>query len=147
MVASALVGLPPASQNDWYIVLGSYRGYEMSNMDPDIGIPTLAAPPGALHGHSRAPQTIASYSVLILLWVLITSTRSALLFPKKDLRWGLDDYATIFGASGVIAWLAIAIAMYLGVGAGSQIYDITYDEFNRFIDASASSFSARIINS
>ena len=123
MNGSALVGLPPANQNDWYIVRGFYRGYEVPNTNPDIGIPLLAAPP-------------VVYSVLILLFVTITSVRLALRFFKKDLRWGLDDYAIIFGASGAITWLAIAIAKVLVGGAGRHIYDITYEELNLFIDVS-----------
>lgn len=146
MNGSALVGLPPANQNDWYIVRGFYRGYEVPNMNPDIGIPLLAAPPGAPHGQTRGPQTIAAYAVLIVLLVTITSARLALRFFKKDLRWGLDDYAIIFGASGAITWLAIAIAMVLVGGAGRHIYDITYEELNRFIDVSAVSMPKRFLN-
>lgn len=102
-----------------------------------MGIPLLAAPPGAPHGQTRGLQMTAAYSVLISLLVIITSARLALRFFKKDLRWGLDDYAIIFGATGTVTWLAIAIAIVNYGGAGQHIYDITYKELNRFITVSS----------
>ena len=136
MSGSALVGEPPANQNDYYIIKGFYRGYDVPAMNYSEGIPLLVAPPGAPHGQNRGPGIIASYSVLIFLIVAITSTRLALRYFKKTLKWGLDDYAIILGASGAVSWLAICIAMVIVGGAGHHIYDITYDQFNRFIEVS-----------
>ncbi len=145
MSGSALVGNPPANQNDFYIVRGFYRSYNLPFMNPEEGIPVLKAPPGAPHGQNRGPGIIGSYSVLIFLLVVITSTRLALRYFKKNLKWGPDDYAIILGASGACAWIAITIAMVLVGGSGKHIYDITYAEFNWFIDVSRSHGLRRMI--
>lgn len=136
MNRSALVGDPPANQDDFYIIRGFYRGYGLPLMNPEDGIPPLKAPPGAPHGQNRGPGIIASYSVLIFLIVTITSARLALRYFRKTLKWGPDDYAIILGAGGACTWVAIAIAMVLVGGSGRHIYDITYEEFNWFIDVS-----------
>ena len=135
MSGSALVGDPPANQNDFYIVRGFYRSYGLP-LSPEEGIPALKAPPGAPHDQNRGPGIIGSYAVLIFLLVTITSARLALRYFKKNLKWGPDDYAIILGASGACAWIAITIAMVLVGGSGQHIYDITYVEFNWFIDVS-----------
>ena len=138
MSGSALVGEPPANQNDYYIIKGFYRGYNLPVMNYSEGIPLLVAPPGASHGQNRGPGIIGSYSVLIFLLMAITSARLALRYFKKTLKWGPDDYAIILGASGAVTWLAVCIAMAVVGGAGRHIYDITYDQFNRFIEVSRS---------
>lgn len=138
MSGSALVGNPPANQNDFYIIRGFYRGYNLPLANPEEGIPILKAPPGAPHGQNRGPSIIASYSVLLFLLVTITSARLALRYFKKNLKWGPDDYAIILGASGACAWVIICIAMVVMGGAGQHIYDITYVQLDWFIDVSRS---------
>ena len=138
MSGSALVGNPPANQNDYDIIRGFYLGYNLPATNYTEGIPLLRAPPGAPHGQNQGPGIICSYSVLIFLLVAITSARLALRYFNKALRWGPDDYAIIIGASGAVTWLAIAIAQVVVGGAGQHIYDITYVQFNMFIDVSKS---------
>ena len=138
MSGSALVGNPPANQNDFYIIRGFFRGYNLPLENAEEGIPILKAPPGAPHGQNRGPSIIAPYSILLFLLVTITSARLALRYFKKTLKWGPDDYAIILGASGACTWVIIAIAMVVVGAAGQHIYDITYVEFDRFIEVSRS---------
>ena len=138
MSGSALVGDPPANQNDFFIVRGFYRGFDLPLANYSEGIPLLKAPPGAPHGQNLGPRIIASYSVLLFLLVTITSARLALRYFKKTLKWGPDDYAIILGASAACTWFAITIAMVFVGGSGKHIYDVTYVEFNWFIDVSRS---------
>ena len=140
MADSALIGYPPANQNDWYIVRGFYRATGVSR-SPDHGIPSLKAKPGAPHAHSHGAQDIATNSVIIILLTLITSARLSLRYFRKDLRWGPDDYAIILGLAGVVSWFSLGIAKVQVGGAGKHMSDITYDELNRFVEVRVLDFA------
>lgn len=74
------------------------------------GISSVKVPPGAAHD-SRQGTIIAQMAVTIALISLITITRLLLRAFKRDLKWGLDDWAIIMGLIGVIAWLTLTILM------------------------------------
>ena len=142
MPESAFVGYPPVNQRDWWIVRGFYRALHLPNKNPDLGIPSMRAKPGAPHGESNASGTIALNCIMISLVTIITTTRLALRYFRKDLRWGPDDYVMILGLLGVVAWFSLAIAKVQYAGVGKHSFDITYAELDWFIDVGALSMSS-----
>lgn len=112
MTGSALVGQPPATEEDFFIVRGALRMAHLLDSDDMVkkGISSVKMPPGAAHD-SRQGTIIAQMAVTIALISLITITRLLLRAFKRDLKWGLDDWAIILGLTGVIAWLTLTILM------------------------------------
>lgn len=133
MAGSALLGHPPNNQDDRWIVRGFYRmGRKPEAAWKETSVIPIKAPPGALHD-SRRTGLIVSIAVVIALTTLITGTRLSLRLFRRDLRWGLDDWAIILGFLGVVSWLGIALAAAVDAGAGRHLYDLTYAEYNTYI--------------
>ncbi|KAL9039081.1 MAG: hypothetical protein Q9214_005022 [Letrouitia sp. 1 TL-2023] len=110
MTGSALVGQPPATEEDFFIIRGALRVAHQPDSDDVVkkGISSVKVPPGAAHD-SRQGTIIAQMAVTIALISLITITRLLLRAFKRELKWGLDDWAIILGLTGVVAWLTLTI--------------------------------------
>jgi len=133
MTGSALLGHKPNTEDDAWIVKGFYR----LNHIPDAAwnetsVIPIMVPPGAPHD-SRETRLIVSLGVVIALITLITGTRLSLRLFRRDLRWGLDDWAIIVGLLGAVSWVGIALAAAVNAGAGRHLYDLTYAEFNTYM--------------
>lgn len=89
---SALIGQPPANQNDYWIVLGIMRKIGLENLDPAKGI--LLPPPRPINDHyrSRGPGIIAANSVCIFLIIFFTGSRLFIRGLYRSLQWGWDDW-------------------------------------------------------
>lgn len=133
MSGSALLGHPPNTEDDQWIVRGFYRvsGIPDAAWNKTSIIPVMELP-NAPH-NSRETGLIVSSAVIITLATLITGTRLSLRLFRKDLRWGLDDWAIILGYLGVIAWVGVLLAAAIYGGAGKHLYDLTYAEFNTYL--------------
>ena len=135
MTGSALLGHPANTPEDTAIIRGFFQlstSMPASQaLSPSATIP-VKTPPGARHD-SRQAGLIASMAVLMSLVTVITGTRLSLRLFRKDLKWGLDDWAIILGLVGVLAWCSLVLALATVGGAGKHMYDLTYAEFEEFI--------------
>ncbi|KAI4282101.1 MAG: hypothetical protein L6R38_003185 [Xanthoria sp. 2 TBL-2021] len=120
MVNSALIGRPPLTDSDYWIVKGNQLLSGKTNLDPSKGlkIPPLRPSPDQYRFESRGPAIMAVSSVVIVIMFSVTMARFMLRKFIKELRFGLDD------------WLMVP-ALICGVkysGNGKHIYDVTYHE-------------------
>ncbi len=99
MTGSALVGKPPANQDDFWTVRGFSRFAHLpeKKFDPKNGLPMMLKPPPGYHHETRGPGIIAAMSVAIAVVTIITGTRLCLRYFRRDLRWGWDDWMIIPG--------------------------------------------------
>lgn len=93
MPGSALIGQPPSTDNDFYIVKALLREFH-SDRDPTKGASFGPLPPN-MFDHSRGPRILAGSIVLIVLTVLITGSRLLIRGLHHQLRWGWDDWFII----------------------------------------------------
>ena len=130
MSGSALLGQPPNNENDALIILGWWKLLYGSNPPPPGYPSTIPAPvpPHAPHD-SLQPYVIGTSALIIFLTTLITGTRLFLRIYRRELRWGADDWAILLGASGVVVFFGLTLAVGIKGGAGKHMYDTTYDEY------------------
>lgn len=93
-MASALIGTPPHTQEDYYIVLGIFRRFGFKG-DPAQGAKFPPARPVDDHYHSRGPGYIGEFSVLIFLTVFIVGSRLLIRALSRAVKWGWDDWLII----------------------------------------------------
>ena len=125
MVQSALLGLPPQTENDKLV----YRGLKI--FSPDL-LKINPGPAGRPHA-DRSPSMIIGTSFAIALVILITSTRIWVrLFRSR--AFGSDDIVIIPAAIGTCAYLGLNIATEAAGCLGEHIYDCTYSEFAWFYE-------------
>lgn len=130
MSGSALLGQPPNNENDALIILGWWKLLYGSNPPPPGYPSTIPAPvpPNAPHDSLQA-YVIGTSSLIIFLTTLITGTRLFLRLYRRELRWGADDWAILLGASGVVVFFGLTLAVGIHGGAGKHVYDTTYAEY------------------
>lgn len=130
MTASALLGQPPNNENDALIILGWWKLY-YGQAPPPSGYPPIIPaplPPNAPHD-SLQPYVIGCSALIIFLTVLLTGARLFLRLYRRELRWGADDWAILLGASGVVVFFGMTVAVGMRGGAGKHVYDTTYAEY------------------
>lgn len=132
MAGSALLGQPPNTENDLFIIRGLARRRNIPDhvFDPSKGFPYPVKRPLNSEYTSRGSGILASTAVTIFLVVLITGSRLGLRIFRRDLKVGIDDYVIVPAALLTIAFLAIAMSEVTYGGAGKHMYDLTYEEFN-----------------
>ncbi|KAF7557622.1 hypothetical protein G7Z17_g560 [Cylindrodendrum hubeiense] len=113
---SALIGNPPATLDDFYIIRGMLRVYGLNNVNASLGylyaIPKPADPPN----ESKQVGIIVGMVIVILAIVVPTLARVAVRLKANQTRFGSDDWATIIAATG----------------AGRHTYENTYEQYNRY---------------
>lgn len=103
MTTSALYGTPPVTEDDLWIIKGIYRFLGLTGkVDPKKGLPLRAKKPPNYVFESWGDQAVRTSAALIVLMVLITGSRLVLRATRRDLRWGLDDWAIIPAAVSCI---------------------------------------------
>ncbi|KAI0125597.1 hypothetical protein BJ170DRAFT_439467 [Xylariales sp. AK1849] len=131
-VSSAFVGQPPNTQRDYYIVRGFLLTVGLSNVDPSLGYTRGAAKPyDGFTYTSRQPGILVGLSIVIVAIVISTVTRLALRISMSQMKFGLDDWATIVAAAMGITYTACQIIMATR-GGGNHIWDATYEDYNVF---------------
>ena len=107
MTGSAVVGHPPASQDDIFIVKGLLRVLHVPEalIHPERGFPPSVPRPPEVHYRSRGVDIAAGAAVTIGLVALITGTRLALRWRRQSLQWGLDDWFIIPAAVSSLPFL------------------------------------------
>ena len=135
MAGSARLGHPPSTQRDKDIIKGFFflaTGMPLSQAEEKSAIIPVVEPPNAPYD-SRSWETIVAMGVLMGLVIVITGTRLSLRLFRKELKWGLDDWAIIIGLVGVLAWCSLGIGIATVGKGGKHLYDLTYVDFENFI--------------
>ena len=98
-MASAFIGKPPATQDDYWIIKGMLRMVFGPGvpLDPNKGFPLLLQRPANNHYQSRGTRLLIGFSFAIVLIILVTGTRLWLRFSRRELRWGPDDFVIVPG--------------------------------------------------
>jgi len=127
--SSALLGQPPATQNDYYIQ-NALLLLSPSQINPDPAYP-FAPPAPANPSPSRAKYMIIGQSFAIAIIAIITIIR--LLTRKFYLRsWGMDDWVIIPGILGGITYITIDIIAETKGCLGEHQWDCTYEKLGWF---------------
>ena len=95
MVASALIGEPPLTEDDFWVVRGNLLSAGLlENLDPANGlqIPPQRPPPDQYEFQTRGPVIIAVCSLVFAIMFCVTVARLLVRQFKKDLKFGLDDW-------------------------------------------------------
>lgn len=96
---SALIGSPPTSNIDYWIVKGMLRAVHMDGkFDADKGYNLLPKRPEGYQYEEKRTSIIAGMSVCIFVMATVTVARLALRLFRTGLRWGADDWMLIPGA-------------------------------------------------
>ncbi|KAL8646372.1 MAG: hypothetical protein Q9226_006885 [Calogaya cf. arnoldii] len=97
MVNSALIGQPPMTDNDFWIVKGNQLLSGKSGLDPSKGlkIPPLRPPPDQYRFETRGPAIEAVSAVVIVIMFSVTMARFMLRKFMEGLKFGLDDWLMI----------------------------------------------------
>lgn len=128
---SALIGQPPNTTNDYYIVAYLNDAFGIhGNPNKGITIPPLA-PPGYVY-ESRATSILIGMSVSIFFMFTFTLVRLLIRLLNRGLRLGLDDLFIVPGVILAITWPVLQILAVVYGGAGKHIWDVTYEEYGYF---------------
>lgn len=95
---SALVGNPPNTQRDYYIVRGMDRTYGLSSADPNDGFTYLATEPSGYVHETKSVQVIVGLVILMLTILIPTVTRLVLRASNPAMEFGSDDWTIILAA-------------------------------------------------
>lgn len=128
---SALIGHPPNTTNDYYIVAYLNGAFGLAgNPNKGITIPPLA-PPNYVY-ESRATSILVGMSVSIFFMFTFTLVRLLIRLLNRGLRLGLDDLFIVPGVILAITWPVLQILAVVYGGAGKHIWDVTYEEYGYF---------------
>ncbi|KAF7880034.1 uncharacterized protein EAF02_007671 [Botrytis sinoallii] len=128
---SALIGQPPNTTNDYYIVAYLNGAFGIhGNPNKGITIPPLA-PPGYVY-ESRATSILIGMTVSIFFMFTFTLVRLLIRLLNRGLRLGLDDLFIVPGVILAITWPVLQILAVVYGGAGKHIWDVTYEEYGYF---------------
>ncbi|TLD31832.1 hypothetical protein E2P81_ATG07322 [Venturia nashicola] len=128
-IGSALIGNPPNTQRDWYIVRGLLRVVGMGETDPASGF-VLAARKTDIT-ESKRSSIIAGLVVSLVIILSVTLTRLALRLSVATMRFGIDDWATIAAAGMGLTYTTCQLIMAIK-GGGDHIWEHTYEDYNTF---------------
>ncbi|QDS77165.1 hypothetical protein FKW77_001727 [Venturia effusa] len=130
MAKSALIGYPPATDQDYWIAKYMIRTLGIKNGNASRGFTVTPPRPPAdeYHFETRAPGLIAGLSICIVVMAGITGLRLYLRFFTPRLKSGLDDWLIIPGVILALAYPALQLAMVVYGGSGKHLYDCSYQE-------------------
>ncbi|KAI9679978.1 MAG: atp3 gamma subunit of the F1 sector of mitochondrial F1F0 ATP synthase [Caeruleum heppii] len=131
MVESALIGNPPANDNDLAIIKGMIALSGMKK-DPTLGVALPPKRPADPSMETKGPRVVASLAGAIFVIAFITGARLLARRVHKVSALGWDDLFITLAAAAAIVWLAIVIVMVEQGGVGQHIYNITYNEWYLF---------------
>ena len=97
MVNSALIGQPPLTDSDYWILKGNRLLSGKSNLDPSKGLKILPLrpPPDQYRFETRGPVITAVSAVIFVIMVSVTVARFMLRKFMKELKFGLDDWLMV----------------------------------------------------
>ena len=112
MVKSALIGQPPLTQDDYWIIKGNLLTSGFLKADPTKGlqIPPFRPPPSEYVFETRGQAIMAVPAVGLIVIFIVTVARLLVRKLKKDLEFGLDDWLIV---------LALVCSFALSICVGS----------------------------
>jgi len=132
MAISALIGNPPATQNDLDIVKGIHAQAGMTLADPSKGVALSPAPSIIPSYANKGPAIIVGLIIAMIFIITITGGRILARYKYKAPTLGRDDALIVVGAAGAISWLGIAVAMVIQGGVGQHVYNLSYMDYYQF---------------
>jgi hypothetical protein len=144
MAKSALIGMPPATEQDYWVATYMIHSLGLKT-DPSDGFKfnPPRPPPGESRFETRGPGIIAGLSICIFVMAGITGLRLYLRILTPRLKAGLDDILIVPGVVSVlvgatyvhetdvtlsilaIAYPVLQMVMVSQGGAGKHLYDCT----------------------
>lgn len=94
-LTSALVGQPPNTENDLFIIKGILRGAGMVAADPRNGYTVLPELTVSQADESKAISIVSGMSVCAAVMLLVSSFRLGARLFRAGLFWGIDDWMLI----------------------------------------------------
>ena len=96
-MVSALVGQPPITDDDYWVVRGLLISIGLTDVSPKAGaqIPPARPPPDRYHYETKGPGIIAGMVVCIVVMTAVTGARLMVRLRKRELRFGPDDWLII----------------------------------------------------
>ncbi|KAM0545818.1 hypothetical protein ACHAPJ_011145 [Fusarium lateritium] len=131
--SSALVGEPPATQDDFYIIQGMLRQYGLNNVNASLGYQFSIKRPENPPNETKVPEILAGMIIVILAIVVPTIARVVIRLKGTGSKFGADDWAIIAASSLAVCYPCICIAMLYQTGAGKHTYESTYEEYNLYM--------------
>ena len=137
MTQSALVGHQPANQHDKDIIEGFWRFINKQYGPPAKPNPTIIPKkpvpnaPGGVDGDVIG-KNIAIYTVVTVLILALSGTRLWVRAFRRNLKWGLDDWAMV---AATILCLGVTGSWYASIpyaGVGKHIWNITYQQYQNY---------------
>ena len=132
MTASALLGTPPANENDFNIIEGILDLFGIPG-DPSKGVVIASGSLPNRNHANKGPGVLAGVTIAILIIIVVTGGRLFARYSCLSSRLGWDDALIIVAAAFAIAWLGVVVAMVTQGGSGQHIYNITYHEYNLWL--------------
>ena len=132
MTTSALLGTPPANEDDFNIVKGILDLFGIPG-DPSEGVVIPPSAPLNRNHANKGPRVIAGVSIAILTIIVVTGGRLFARYGHLSSRLGWDDALIMVAAAFAIAWHGVVVAMVTQGGSGQHIYNITYHEYNLWL--------------
>ncbi|KAK1994973.1 hypothetical protein LX36DRAFT_583346 [Colletotrichum falcatum] len=128
--ASAFVGQPPATQNDYYIVKGLFRMIGMAEANPMTGYSVAAKPPPGYVHESKQASVLTGLVFVILAIVVPTATRIGLRLRRSStMEFGWDDCAICVGALLALVFPITQMYIVATGAAAKHVWEITYDQY------------------
>lgn len=119
---SAIIGQPPNTQRDWYIVRGFLRLVGLGDTDPALGYVLAAKDTGDNDG-SKRPAVIAGLITCLVAISSVTIARLGLRASMSQMRFGTDDWATIAAAAMGLTYTTCQLIMAIK-GGGDHIVSL-----------------------
>lgn len=94
-LTSALVGQPPNTEHDLFIIKGILRGAGIVAADPEDGYTVLPELPVSQADESSAMSIVSGMSVCAAVMILVSSIRLMARLFRSGLYWGIDDWMLI----------------------------------------------------
>lgn len=102
MVVSALIGQPPLTEDDYYIVKGILRLFGLP-LDPAKGILIPPARPPNYHYETDTSRIIGVLVLCVVVVTTVTVARLLIRALKHGLIWGWDDWVMMLALVGMLA--------------------------------------------
>lgn len=113
------MGLAPNTERDWYVVRGLMRAVGMPEADPAKGY-ILAPKDDGDDYASKRPAVITGLIICLVAITCVTGTRLCLRASMSQMRFGIDDWATIAAAGMGLTYTTCQLIMAI-VGGGDHI--------------------------
>lgn len=96
--SSALIGKPPQTIEDYWIIKGMLRAVHKDSTDPEKGYLLFPKAPEGYQYEDKGADIMIGLYITGILMLFVTCVRLGLRLFRSGLRWGADDWLLIPGA-------------------------------------------------